>query len=40
MTPLLQVRSLINLGLDETDPTRLTGVDELRAAGTSVNGLA
>jgi hypothetical protein len=34
------VASLVNLGLDETDGTRLTGVEELRAAGVSVNGLA
>jgi internalin A len=40
LTPLLDLGSLVNLGLDETDPTRLTGVDQLRAAGISVNGLA
>jgi internalin A len=34
------VQTLVNLGLDETDSTRLTGVEELRAAGVSVNGLA
>jgi hypothetical protein len=40
LTPLLAVGTLVNLGLDETDSTRLTGVDRLRAAGVSVNGLA
>ena len=30
----------MNLGLDETDSTRLTGIEELRAAGIHVNGLA
>jgi internalin A len=40
LRPLLRVGTLINLGLDETDGTRLTGVAELRAAGVSVNGLA
>ena len=40
LTPLLRTSSLVNLGLDETDSTRLTGVEELRAAGVSVNGLA
>jgi hypothetical protein len=36
----LRVRSLVNLGLDETDATRLTGIEQLRAAGVQVNGLA
>lgn len=40
LTPLLAVGTLVNLGLDETDPTRPAGVDQLRAAGISVNGLA
>ncbi|SDE98237.1 Leucine Rich repeat-containing protein [Blastococcus aurantiacus] len=40
LRPLLRVESLVNLGLDETDGTRLTGIEELRAAGVSVNGLA
>ncbi len=40
LTPLLRTTSLVNLGLDETDSTRLTGVEQLRAAGVSVNGLA
>jgi hypothetical protein len=40
LTPLLRVRTLVNLGLDETDSTRLTGVAELRGAGVHVNGLA
>lgn len=40
LTPLLDVASLVNLGLDETDGSLLTGVEELRAAGVSVNGLA
>jgi len=40
VSPLLHLGSLANLGLDETDSTRLTGVDQLRAAGISVNGLA
>ena len=40
LTPLLGCGRLVNLGLDETDATRLTGVDELRAAGVHVNGLA
>jgi hypothetical protein len=40
LTPLTRVRTLVNLGLDETDPARLTGVDALRAAGVSVYGLA
>ena len=40
LTPLLRVRTLVNLGRDETDPTRLTGVAELRGAGVHVNGLA
>jgi hypothetical protein len=30
----------VDLGLDGTDPTRLTGVEELRAAGVHVNGPA
>jgi Leucine Rich repeats (2 copies) len=40
LRPLLRTTSLLNLGLDESDSTRLTGIDELRAAGVSVNGLA
>ena len=40
LTPLVRVRSLVNLGLDETDPARLTGIEQLRAAGVHVNGLA
>ena len=40
LTPLLGAPSLVNLGLDETDSTRLTGVDQLLAAGVYVNGLA
>jgi internalin A len=40
LTPLVEVRTLVNLGLDETDPTRLTGIEQLRAAGVSVDGLA
>jgi internalin A len=40
LTPLLDVGTPVNLGLDETDSTRLTGVDRLSAAGISVNGLA
>lgn len=40
LTPLVGVRTLVNLGLDEADSTRLTGIEELRAAGVSVNGLA
>ena len=39
LTPLLRLRSLVNLGLDETDTTRVTGIDELRAAGISVHEL-
>jgi hypothetical protein len=35
LTPLLDLGTLVNLGHDE-----LTGVDQLRAAGISVNGLA
>jgi hypothetical protein len=40
LTPLLRVRSLVNLGLNETEATRLTGIEQLRAAGVHVNGLA
>ncbi|MDT0275355.1 leucine-rich repeat domain-containing protein [Blastococcus goldschmidtiae] len=40
LTPLLAVDTLVNLGLDETDGTLLTGIEQLRAAGVSVNGLA
>ncbi|MGY2130336.1 leucine-rich repeat domain-containing protein [Blastococcus sp. SYSU DS0617] len=40
LTPLLAVDTLVNLGLDETDGTLVTGIEELRAAGVSVNGLA
>ena len=38
--PVDQVIPDAALGLDETDGSRLTGVEELRAAGVSVNGLA
>jgi hypothetical protein len=40
LTPLLGVPTLVNLGLDETDPSGLSGIEQLRAAGVSVNGLA
>ena len=40
LTPLLRVRSLMDLGLDDTDATRLTGIEQLRAADVHVNGLA
>lgn len=33
LTPLVGIGSLVDLGLDETDGSRLTGIDELRAAG-------
>jgi hypothetical protein len=38
--PLLRLRTLVNLGMDETDPSRPVGVQELRAAGISVDGPA
>ena len=40
LRPLLRATSLVDLGLDETDRTRLTGIEELRAAGVPVDGLA
>jgi len=40
LAPLVAVRSLVNLGLDESAPARIGGIDELRAAGVHVNGLA
>ena len=40
LTPLLQLPSLLGVDLSETDPTGLTGIEELRAAGIYVGGLA
>ena len=40
LTPLRQLPSLLGVDLSETDPTGLTGVEELRAAGVYVGGLA
>jgi len=40
LTPLLRTTSLVNLGLDESDPAQFTGIEELRAAGVHVNGTA
>jgi len=35
-----QLPSLLGVDLSETDPTGLTGIEELRAAGIYVGGLA
>jgi Leucine-rich repeat (LRR) protein len=40
LTPLLELPSLIGVDLSETDPAGLTGIDELRARGVYVGGLA